>query len=380
MIKILFLIFSYSMGGGAEALLTSIVNNLNPQKYDISIREIYHYDVKTEPTNSNVHVLEPMKAVPTPENRSQKWQIYNSPEVLINAYVKGDYDLYISFNYQKPTFLLPKGTKNIAWIHSDVYDLADPEVKREKDRQEVAFQNVAKIVSICDITTQSLIDLFPSHADKIVQIWNGVDIDQIKHKGSDTTEIKLEEYSIIFVGRLEERKDPVRLIHILNIIHQTLPDVHLYYLGKGELDQEIYSTAKQLDLENNVHLLGYHQNPFPIIAQAKVNVFLSKTEGFGLGIAEGLCLGIPFVGTDVGALRELSNNGKCGKIVQSDHEAASEITRLLSIDKENISIECKKSVERFGMANYISKIEDLIDSVMESQNQEENNGQQFKTI
>ena len=45
MIKILFLIFSYSMGGGAEALLTSIVNNLNPQKYDISIREIYHYDV-----------------------------------------------------------------------------------------------------------------------------------------------------------------------------------------------------------------------------------------------------------------------------------------------------------------------------------------------
>ena len=48
MVKILFLIFSYSMGGGAESLLTNIVNNLNSQKYDISIREIYHYDIKTD--------------------------------------------------------------------------------------------------------------------------------------------------------------------------------------------------------------------------------------------------------------------------------------------------------------------------------------------
>ncbi len=364
MMKILFLIFSYSMGGGAESLLTNIVNNLNPQKYDISILEIYHYDVKVEPTNPNIHVLPPMKAVPTPENRSLKWQIYNSPEVLINHYVKGDYDLYVSFNYQKPTFLLPKGTRNIAWIHGDVYDLAEPGEKREKDRQEIAFQNVEKIVSICDITTQSLVDLFPSHKNKIVQIWNGVDMKKIRRESLEPTDVTLEQRSIIFIGRLEEQKDPVRLIRILKRIHQSLPDVHLYYLGKGELENEIVETTKNMELEKYVHLLGYLQNPFPVISQAAVNVFLSKSEGFGLGIAEGLCLGIPFVGTDVGALKRLSNHGKCGKIIDTDLEAAEGIISFFSGNRKKLSIECQKSVEQFGMEHYIKKIEDLFDSII----------------
>lgn len=365
MIKILFLIFSYSMGGGAESLLTNIVNHLDPKKYDISIREIYHYEVKTEQVNSNIHVLPPMEAIPTPENRSKKWQIYNSPEVLIDKYVKGDYDLYISFNYQKPTFLLPKGTKNIAWIHSDVYDLAVPEYERDKKRQEIAFQNVQKIVSISDITTQSLLDLFPNHTDKIIQIWNGIDIAKIKRGKMEKTEVKLEEKSIIFVGRLEERKDPVRLIEILRIIHNSISDVHLYYLGRGELQGEIAEETKKNKLEKYVHFLDYHQNPFPIIAQAKVNIFLSKTEGFGLGIAEGLCLGVPFVGTDVGALKELSNNGKCGKIVSSNQEAAKEIIEYLCYDRGALLEECETSIKRFDMKTYIKRIESLIDSMVE---------------
>ena len=364
MVKILFLIFSYSMGGGAESLLTNIVNNLNSQKYDISIREIYHYDIKTEQVNANIHVLPPMEAIPTPENRSKKWQIYNSPEVLIDKYVKGDYDLYISFNYQKPTFLLPNGTKNIAWIHSDVYDLAVPEYKRDKERQEIAFQNVQKIVSISDITTQSLIDLFPAHADKIFQIWNGIDIAKVKFGKMEETDVNLEQKSIVYVGRLEERKDPVRLIEVLRIIHHSISDVHLYYLGKGELQEEIDKEIKRNKLEKFVHFLGYYQNPFPIIAQAKVNVFLSKTEGFGLGIAEGLCLGVPFVGTDVGALKELSNNENCGKIVSSNQEAAKEIIEYLYCDRENVLKECEKSIARFDIKTYIKKIECLIDSMV----------------
>lgn len=359
MIKILFLIFSYSMGGGAEALLTSIANNLDPDKYDVSIREIYHFDIKTEPVNPNVHVLPPMEPIETPEHRSKKYQIYNTPELLIDKYVKGDFDVYISFNYQKPTFLLPKGTKNISWIHGDVYDLAVPEELREKNRQEIAFQNVQKIVSICDITTQSLIDLFPKHADKIVQIPNGIDIDRVERLSKEHTEIKLKENAIIYIGRFEEGKDPVRLVRILKRVHQEQNNVHLYYMGKGDLEREIIDTARNMGLQNYVHILGYHQNPFPIIEQANVNVFMSKSEGFGLGIAEGLCLGIPFVGMDVGALKEMSDDGVCGTIIESDQQAAAAIIGYLNNSSFDLSERCKKSVHRFGLKKYIKNIENL---------------------
>lgn len=364
--KILFIIFSYSLGGGAEALLTNIVNNLNPEKYDISIIELYHYDVKVEPVNDNIHVLPPMEPVETPEHRSKKYQIYNTPELLINKYIKGDYDLYIAFNYQKPTFLLPKGTNNMAWIHTDVYDLDDPNELREKVRQEVAFQNIQTIVSISDITTQSIKDLFPNHEDKIVQIPNGLNIEEVREKGEQKTDVVLEEESIVYVGRLEDRKDPVRVVEILELVHKKGKKVHLYYLGKGELENEVVTLAEQKNLSEYVHLLGYHQNPFPIIKQSKVNVFLSKQEGFGLGIAEGLCLGIPFVGTDVGALKDLSNNDTCGKIVQTNQQAADEIINYIQADKEEISEACRVSIERYGMKEYIRKIEILLDRVLES--------------
>ena len=44
--KILFIIWSYTFGGGAESLLTSIVNHLNPEKYEISVIEYHHEGIK----------------------------------------------------------------------------------------------------------------------------------------------------------------------------------------------------------------------------------------------------------------------------------------------------------------------------------------------
>ena len=171
--KLLFIIWSYTYGGGAEALLTTIVNHLDPDKYDISIIEFHHADIKIEPVRDDIHVLPCIEAVKTPEKYSKIYQLYNTPEVLIDTYIGKSYDLYISFNYQIPTFLLPKGTKNIAWIHSDVYDLAEEDMKKERRRQDAAFNNVRKIVAISDNTEKSICELFPRHADKIVKIYNG---------------------------------------------------------------------------------------------------------------------------------------------------------------------------------------------------------------
>ena len=52
--RVLFIIYSFSAGGGADLLLTSIVNSLNPEKYEIGILEIVHYGLKTEPVKENI--------------------------------------------------------------------------------------------------------------------------------------------------------------------------------------------------------------------------------------------------------------------------------------------------------------------------------------
>jgi glycosyltransferase involved in cell wall biosynthesis len=362
--KILFIIWSYTYGGGAEALLTTIANNLNRDKYDVSIIEYRHADIKVEPVNDYVHVLPPIEAVPTPENYSKTYQLYNTPEVLINTYIKKDFDLYVSFNYQIPSFLLPKGTKNIAWIHSDVYDLADEKVLRERVRQDIAFDNVKKIVAISDNTEKSIEDLFPRHIDKVVKIYNGIDIKHVREMATGCTPIKLESPSILIIGRLEERKDPLRAIDIIKTVRAKYPDVHLYYLGDGDLAGEINQQAEEKGVGNYIHLLGYQTNPYPIIKQADVVCMTSKSEGFSMALLEAVALGIPFVSTKVGGAVELSNGQKCGRVFDTDDGAVSAICELLQADKEKIKPECSRSIERFSLKNYISQIEDLFDEVL----------------
>lgn len=361
--KLLFIIWSYSFGGGAETLLTAIVNHLNPEKYDISIIELYHVEIKKELTNPNIKVLPPISGKEDPELKHKRYLIYHEPEKLIEKYITKDYDLYIAFNYQKPTFLLPNNTRNIAWIHSDVYDLASDEKIRYRLLQEKAFERVQKIVSISDITTRSLKDLFPNHVEKIVEIYNGLDIEKIRKRAEEHTEIKLEHPALMFIGRLEERKNPVRLVTILELIHKENPAVHLYYLGQGDLDNVILEEAQQRGMADYVHLLGFFENPYPVIKQCDISCLLSYSEGFSMCLLESVALGKPFIATDIGGARILANKQQCGKIVESDMEAAEAVLELMGTDKEQLKNQCQVSIERFELKQYISKIEELIEAV-----------------
>lgn len=369
--RILFIIWSYTYGGGAEALLTQIVNHLNPEKYDISIVEYEHADIKVEPTNANIHILPPIEAVETPEHRSKTYQLFNEPELLIDTYIRGEYDLYVSFNYQIPTFLLPKGANNISWIHSDVYDLADPKVLREKHRQDVSFGNVKKIVAISDLTFQSLVDLFPQHQDKMIKIYNGIDVSYVRRKAEEKTDVVMEHPALIFVGRLEERKDPVRLVNVLKRVHEYRNDVHLYYLGQGQLLDELINVARENGLMGFVHFFGYYENPFPIMKQCDICCLLSKSEGFSMCLLEAVALDKPFVATPIGGAKELSNDERCGRIVQTDEDAAKAIVELLNLDKRELQSECRKSIARFDLNHYIEQIETLFDMQIEEAEQKE---------
>lgn len=364
--KVFFIINSFSWGGGAEALLTQIVNHLNPKKYEIGIMEIIHADIKKEPVNSNIKLYPYYVRADDPKRKEKMYYVYHEWDKIIAEYVPQDYDLYVSFNYLKPSFLLPKGKKNIAWIHGDVYDLAQSNMAEEKYLQNKAFFKANKIISISDITMQSLNDLFPKHKEKIKIIYNGLDIEQICKKAKVPTKIHLQHPAILAIGRLDENKNPLRLLNIFEIVYKENRNTHLYYLGYGNLEKDLKKLIQEKELDNNVHLLGYQDNPFPIVTQCDVTCMFSLSEGFGLSIAEGLCLGIPFVGTNVGALEILSNKGNCGKIVEKNDEAANAILEFLQTDKQQLSFECKQSIERFRLDHYIQQIEAVFDEVIEN--------------
>lgn len=363
--KIFFIINCYTKGGGAESLLTQIVNHLNPQKYQIGIMEIIHDTVKTEPVNRNIRMYPYYVKADDRERKAKMYYVYHEWDKVIAEYVPMDYDLYVSFNYLKPTFLLPPGKKNIAWIHSDVYLLGNADKEEERALQEEAFSKAERIVSISDLTTQSLVDLFPKHKDKLRVIYNGLDTESVRAKAMESTEVKLCHPAILSVGRLDARKNPLRMLDIFEQVYRQEGKAHLYYLGYGEQEEMVLRTAEEKGLSDSVHLLGYHDNPFPILAQCDVNCMFSHYEGFPMVLLEGVALDKPFVSSVIGGSKELANGQRCGRTAETDEEAAEAILSMLHGDKMQMAKECRESIKRFELREYMRQIEALFDEVLE---------------
>ena len=281
-------------------------------------------------------------------------------------YIPTDYDLYVSFNYLRSSFLLPPGKKSIAWIHGGMQTLAREEKGEERVLQDKAFYKADRIIAISDTTAQYIYNLFPAHKDKIKIIYNGVDIERVRIKAKEHTHIKLEHPALLSVGRLDENKNPLRLLEIFTQVHKENPLAHLYYLGYGDLEDVVVKTAEKYGLSEYVHLLGYYDNPFPIMTQCDIVCMFSISEGFPMVLLEGVTLDKPFVSSVIGGSKTLSNDQRCGKTAVTDEGAVNDILELLKVNQDEIKRECRKSIKRFTLAGYISQIEQLFEEVINS--------------
>ena len=131
-------------------------------------------------------------------------------------------------------------------------------------------------------------------------IYNGFDVEEIRKKALESTDVILCNPCILYVGRLEERKNPLVLLEVVHQLKENGRLIELYYLGQGEKEKDIILRADELQISNQVHFLGYHSNPYPIMKQCDALCMMSRSEGFPMVFAVGMALEVPFISTPVG--------------------------------------------------------------------------------
>lgn len=169
------------------------------------------------------------------------------------------------------------------------------------------------------------------------------------------------EFDICCLGRITEAKDPIRFANIIYEAKKFYPNIKVIWIGDGELRERFEDEIHELNLDNNIILVGNKKNPYPFLAMSKIFVLSSKWEGYGLAVFEALTLGLPCIVSNVGGLPKLVDNS-CGKVCNDNLEFVSMILKLLN-DKElyrtrsiNSQIKSKK-LENYN--SYIKQI-DLI--------------------
>lgn len=112
--------------------------------------------------------------------------------------------------------------------------------------------------------------------------------------------------AVICVGRLENVKQHHVAIRAFSTVVKKFPDAKLLILGAGPNKNKLNSLIKNLQLENNVFLLGFQKDIFYYLKNAKVFLMTSYTEGFPNSMVEAMSIGLPVISIDSpGAPREI---------------------------------------------------------------------------
>ncbi len=145
--------------------------------------------------------------------------------------------------------------------------------------------------------------------------------------------VQKKDYDGIFLGRFHVSKGIFDLIEIWKLVSQEYPDAKLVILGRGEKSaiKELKNKIKDLSLSNNIDILGCIEEgkKGDFLKRAKVFVFPSHEEGFGIVIAEAISCGLPVVGWNLPVFDEVFGKGMV-KVAMGDKEGfAGEIMHLL---------------------------------------------------
>ena len=366
--KILFIIWSYSSGGGAEKILNNLIDELSKDNYEIDVLESWKANTTT--INHNITTFNSIVDPKIDKKISRvikKFLVYFFPVILRKKYMPSKYDAEISFNYMIPTFLLNKNTPKISWIHGDIYDLQNN--KFNKKIQEFYLKRVNNIVAISNNTYQSIIDVYPKFKEKTIIINNSYNFDEILTKSKEFKVAKKAKIKrILFLGRLDNNKNPLFLIDIAKTV--SIPNFEIYIIGDGELKTEIKEQIEINNLNEKVILLNYQKNPYPYIASSDILICCSKSEGFPTTIAEGMILGKPFVSMNVGGVEELSENGNCGLVAKNKYEFIDNLQKLMTNFElyNKMSMNCFEYIKRFSPEKQCEKVKKLLENMKGNNN------------
>ena len=105
---------------------------------------------------------------------------------------------------------------------------------------------------------------------------------------------------LITIGRFSPEKGHERLIKAFERLHREEPDTCLFIVGGyGDLYQTTVAWAEQTDCADDIVVIRYMSNPYPLLKQCDGLVLSSFYEGFGLVLVEADILGVPCFSTDL---------------------------------------------------------------------------------
>ena len=185
-----------------------------------------------------------------------------------------------------------------------------------------------------------------------------------KNKPINENNLKLKDYYIA-IGRLTKQKNFIFLIKCFREIIKSNPDIKLVIIGEGEQYSKIREIIKKSKIEKNIFLIGYQNNVFNYLSNAKGFILSSLWEDPGFVIVEAIFCNVPvlssncssgpkeIIGIDKGLLFE--NNSK-EDFIRKFYQ----FNNLTVIEKNSYTYNAKKFIKKFTLFNHYNELKKLV--------------------
>lgn len=249
--------------------------------------------------------------------------------------------------------------------HSSLALTARPSIgSRLLDR--FTFARTAKVVAVSQFVGRRLRARFGVDGRKLEIVYNGVDVDRFSVRSPSSAS-----RDTVCVAALIPEKGVDVLIRAF-----ALPELsggHLVICGDGGQRKELEALAVQEGIADRVQFVGMRDDVHVIVSSAAIVIHPAVWgEAFGLTIAEAMAAGRPVVGSNVGAVPELIEDGVTGLLIPpSDVSAlATAIARLLANPalRDRMGQQARVRVEeRFAMSSWVAEHVRIVESLAVSE-------------
>ena len=191
-------------------------------------------------------------------------------------------------------------------------------------------RHAKKIITPSAYTKKDLMNTYNIEPDKIEVIWHGIDLEKFK-----PDPMVKKNPSILFIGRLEEKKNLINMIKAYGILRHEKHLKHKFILAGApgynyeKIQDEIAKLPKEI--QKDIIQLGYiSQNEYiKRLQEAEIFFFCTNFEGFGFPCIEAMAVETPVVASNNTCIPEITGNAAVLVDPQNPLEMAAGLSKII---------------------------------------------------
>ncbi len=365
--KVLFLI--HDLGpGGAEKVLVNLVNNLDPEAFEITVMTLIGGGVNEQFLKPHIRCISCFKRLPRGHTHLLKLL---SPGQLHARFIKDRYDIEVSY-LEGPSARIISGcpyedTKLVSWVHVEQHTKAVAARSFRSFREsERCYHRFHQTVCVSEYVKQDFLGLYPG-LKRVDVLYNTNETGQILEKKDEPVEAGVfsnARFRLCGVGKLMPNKRFDMLLRIHKRLVEQGYSLQTCLLGDGPERNNLERFVHENRLSDSVTFLGYRTNPYKYVAGCDLFVCASIAEGFSTAATEALIVGTAVCTVEVSGMKEmLGQNNEYGIVTESNEEALYRGIKSLLDDPallEHYQSRARLRGQTFSTKNTVQAVETML--------------------